>query len=118
MEGIGHIQNVSIEDVRAIAAGTIGCSITGMPDHPVENIRISNCSFSFAGGIKDGEFNQQPKELEKSYPECVMWGNLPAWGFYIRHATNVVFNNVELKTIQPDARPDFYQEDCKGFLVK
>jgi len=113
VKNVGCIRNVSINGIRAIGAGTVGCSITGMPGHPVENILISNSSFSFAGGVKEGGFNQVPGENEKSYPEATMWGNLPAWGFYVRHASNVEFQNVELKTIQPDVRPDYYQEDCK-----
>ena len=37
-------------------------------------------------------------EKEKEYPEASMWGPLPAKGFYVRHARNVGFNDVEILT--------------------
>jgi hypothetical protein len=36
---------------------------------------------------------------------------LPAYGFCVRHADNVVFDNVEVKIATPDARPRFVVED-------
>ena len=43
-------------------------------------------------------------EKEKEYPESTMWGNLPAKGFFVRHARNIKFNNIEVITEQPDVR--------------
>ena len=40
-----------------------------------------------------------------------MWGNLPAKGFFVRHARNIHFNDVTIQTEQPDIRPDFIQVD-------
>ena len=37
---------------------------------------------------------------------------LPAYGFYVRHADDVRFENVKVETATPDARPEFYMEDC------
>ena len=37
---------------------------------------------------------------------------LPAYGFYVRHADDVRFENVKVETATPDARPAFYMEDC------
>ena len=116
--GIGHIRNISMDNIRAVGAGTVGCSITGMPGFPVENVRISNSSFAFAGGIKEGGYKVSPEEREKDYPESTMWGNLPAWGFYLRHASNVVFNNVELLTVSPDVRPDVVRDDCRNVFFR
>ena len=52
-------------------------------------------------------------ERERSYPEGIMWGVLPAKGFFVRHARNVKFDNVEITTTAPDARPDMVKIDAE-----
>jgi hypothetical protein len=50
-----------------------------------------------------------------------MFGVLPAYGFYIRHAKNVELNNIEVSYLKEDQRPAFVLEDVKGadfFRVK
>jgi hypothetical protein len=34
-----------------------------------------------------------------------MWDNLPAYGYYLRHARNVVFTNCTTSAVAADARP-------------
>jgi hypothetical protein len=43
-----------------------------------------------------------------------MFGDLPATGFFVRHAKNVEFSNVEIATKTSDARPAFHLEDVEG----
>ncbi len=105
---IGALRNVSISNVVATGASKTGCSISGIPGHPVENIHLSDISISFAGGGTEVEFNREIPEKEKSYPEATMFGNLPSYGFFIRHAKNVSFSNVQLITNSVDARPALY----------
>lgn len=52
-------------------------------------------------------------EKDGAYPEAFMFSQmaLPAYGFYVRHADNVVFDNVEVKAAAPDARPRLVVED-------
>ena len=40
-----------------------------------------------------------------------MFGNLPAYGFFIRHAENVNFANILLTTENKDDRPALYLDD-------
>jgi hypothetical protein len=44
-------------------------------------------------------------EFENHYPEFSMWGELPAWGVYIRHANGVSLKNVKFELDNPDFRP-------------
>ena len=44
---------------------------------------------------------------------ATMWGILPAKGFWVNHARNVHFENVCVKTLNPDQRPLFFKEDCE-----
>jgi hypothetical protein len=46
-----------------------------------------------------------------------MFGILPAYGFFCRHAENLTFNNVEMDFISPDARPAIIFEDITGLGI-
>ena len=116
---IGSIDGVRIDNFLIMNAGSIGCSITGLADHPVRNVRLSNISIHHQGGVKADDLqtirDSISNEKEKAYPEATMWGNLPAKGFYLRHTRNIHFDNVKVQTSSPDARPDFVREDTEGW---
>ena len=43
-----------------------------------------------------------------------MFGMLPAYGFFIRHAKGIELNNVEVGFIQEDRRPAFVLDHVNG----
>jgi polygalacturonase len=108
---VGTITAVSINHIRIKNAGKTGCSITGLPDHPVDDIRLSDIVMEQAGGGTTENANALVEEKPAEYPEATMFGILPAYGFYIRHATNVTFDGGQFATIVEDARPAFYLDD-------
>jgi len=116
IDHVGSIQGVHLENIQIRNAGSLGCSITGLPGHPVENISLSNISLYHQGGVRQEDLSKIEEALkdekEKEYPEATMWGNLPAKGFFVRHAHNVRFQNIHIQTERPDARPDFVREDA------
>ena len=116
IDHVGTINGIRLDNIHIRNAGSMGCSITGLPDHPVENIQVSNVTIHHKGGVTADEMahiNDSVKdEKEKEYPEATMWGNLPAKGFFVRHARNVRFNRVRITTEQPDVRPDFVNIDA------
>lgn len=117
IETVGQMRGLYINNVRARDCGNYGCSVTGLPDHPVEDVHISNISIHHNGSVTKRQLSDINKALrdEKAaeYPEATMWGPLPAKGFYVRHARSVHFDNVEVYTEQADARPDFVKEDVQ-----
>ncbi len=119
IDHVGRIDGVHLDNIQIRHAGSMGCSITGLPDYPVRNVSISNVSIHHQGGVSADEmdeiFESVKDEKEKDYPEATMWGNLPAKGFFVRHARNVRFSNIEVSTAQPDARPDFVEIDSEGW---
>ena len=46
-----------------------------------------------------------------------IWKELPAWGFYIRHADGVEFKNVTLKVLEEDYRPAIVADDVNGLKL-
>ncbi len=114
---IGSMRGLSISNIQVRDAGNYGCSITGIPGHPVEDVRLANITIHQKGGITRAELPsiQQALRDEKTaaYPEATMWGPLPAKGFFVRHAKNIRFDHVVTVTEQDDARPEYVQEDCQ-----
>ena len=105
---VGKINGIHLSNIQIRNAGSMGCSITGIPGHEVENVWLNNITIHHKGGVTAADMakiNESIKdEKEKEYPESTMWGNLPAKGFFVRHARNIKFNNIEVITEQPDVR--------------
>lgn len=104
--GVGEFKDVMISNVIAKnVQSPIGCSITGIPGNTIKNISLNNISIELPGGGTIEDAKKTIPELEDHYPESTKWGNLPAYGMFIRHAQNININNMELKLKSDDLRP-------------
>jgi polygalacturonase len=54
---------------------------------------------------------RRPPENELGYPEATMFGDLPATGFFVRHARGLSMRGVEVVTAAADPRPAIRLED-------
>jgi beta-xylosidase/polygalacturonase len=119
IDHVGTINGVHLDNIHIRNAGAVGCSITGLPGHPVKNIWLSNITIHHKGGVNATDLaainDSIRNEKEKAYPEATMWGRLPAKGFYIRHARGVHLNNIYVETAETDVRPDFMRTDTEGW---
>ena len=117
IETVGRMRGIYINKVYVRDAGNYGCSITGLPGHPVEDVHVQDVTVYQRGGIRAEQLPAIRQALtdEKAaeYPEATMWGPLPAKGFYVRHGRGVRFDRVETYTTEPDARPEFVSEDAE-----
>ncbi|MCC7503958.1 MAG: glycoside hydrolase family 28 protein [Saprospiraceae bacterium] len=93
-------------------------SITGLPGHPVHDVRLENIRIRFAGGgrpetacVPLDSLDRVP-ERPADYPEFSMFGELPAWGLYVRHADGLSLKNVRLICEAPDFRPAIVADDA------
>jgi hypothetical protein len=109
------MRNVSISGVLAMGATGTG-SIAGLPGHPVEGVTVENVRVSATGGSRESGDLDVP-ERESHYPEVAMYGDLPAFGLYVRHARDVTLRNLELSVEQTDARPALVADDVAGLHV-
>jgi len=115
--GIGTFRNVILSNIVATDAGHTGCSITGLPGHPIENVTLSNIKITFAGGGTQQDADKVVPELPQKYPESTMFGVLPAYGFYCRHVHGLAFRDVDLGLAKPDGRPALVCVDVEGLSV-
>jgi polygalacturonase len=112
---IGSLKRVLISNVTCHAPDNDMPSIlSGIADHPIEDVKISDCFFQQKGGGTADVATLQPAERPAEYPEPARFGPLPAQHFYVRHARNVEFSGVELATVSADARPAFWLGDVSG----
>jgi hypothetical protein len=81
---------------------------------------LKNIEIHYPGGgnpnyarIGLDELDKVP-ELGPNYPEFSMFKELPAWGFYIRHAKGITFENVRLVCDKKDYRTAFVLDDVHG----
>ena len=118
IDNVGKIDGVRLHHIQVRNAGSMGCSITGLPGHPVENVCIDHVTIHHKGGVTEDQMQEIAQrvadEKEKEYPEATMWGNLPAKGFFVRHVRHIRFSDFEVTTIQPDCRPEIVNEDVEG----
>jgi hypothetical protein len=115
--GVGSLSNVTIQNLVARGVSKVGCSITGLPDHPVRNVSLSDLLFEYEGGGTRQDAEVEVPEKPADYPEATMFGTLPAYGFYCRHAEGLVFSNVALRTTGGEARPALVCNDVKNLRL-
>ena len=114
---IGHFRNVIVSNVVATECSPIGCSITGLPDHSIENVTLSNVHLGFEGMGTAEDAARDVAEKPESYPESTMFGTLPAYGFFCRHVKGLRFQNLRLETSAADYRHAMVLDDVKDAVL-
>lgn len=105
-------------------ANLMPASVTGLPGHPVTNITLSDVEIVYGGGGSKEkaciplDSLQQVAENPAGYPEFSMFGELPAWGFYLRHAEGVTLKGVKLRYLKDDFRPAVVADDVTRLALQ
>ena len=128
---IGKFRNVMFSNIRATVAdnsyplphevvrmpGEVrSCiHITGVPGHPVEGITFTNLHVTFpGGGTAEEAARTNVPELRDHYPEYHMFGTLPAYALYARHAREITLKNVTFDLASDDLRPAIVCDDVQN----
>lgn len=119
---IGYEYEGPVEDLpRNISPA----SIVGLPGQDITNVTLKNIEIVYPGGsnpkyayrgVKPADLDGIP-EMESSYPEFSQFKELPAWGFYVRHAKDVKFENVTLTAKEKEYRVAIVFDDVKGAVL-
>ena len=95
-------------------------SIVGIPGHPVEDVVLDGVNIVYRGAEHkrlDSLAGVVP-ENETGYPEFSMFGELPAWGLYVRHVDGLQLRQVVLHHPQPSFRQMIVYDDVKQLSGK
>jgi hypothetical protein len=114
---VGKLRNVLISNVQVTGAGRIGCAVSGIPGHRIENVVLENVKLVFEGGGSRQDAHREIPEYPENYPEHSMFGVLPAYGLYCRHVKDISLRNVVLGFDKTDERPAVVCDDVHGLEV-
>jgi len=98
-------------------------SIVGLPNHLIEDITLENIEIIHPGGGNPAYANlpldrlDEVPEYPSKYPEFSMFGELPAWGLYVRHVNGLGLKNLRLSKQYPDYRPAMVFDDARGLQI-
>lgn len=117
----GELRNVLFDNIRATGMNTewkLGISITGTSKTRPKMISFSNIDITFPGGgtLEEGERRNVP-DMERVYPECMIFGVLPAYGLYAHHADYITLSNVLFTTYSDEHRPSIVCDDVSNFDI-
>ena len=86
-------------------------------------VTLENIEIEYPGRATKGQAYiplwrvQDVSEQIAKYPEFSMFGELPAYGFYLRHIENVIFKNVRMKLKDSDYRPAIVMDDVDNAVL-
>jgi polygalacturonase len=113
-----RIKNVLISNVIADGVGKMsGIQITGLPEQPIEGVRLENIRFISKGGGTRKDAAIEPNELGEGYPEPAKIGTLPAYGIFARHVKDLELANIHLNFQTNDFRPAMKFADIDGLEI-
>jgi len=99
-------------------------SITGLPGHYVENVTLEDVSISYPGRANEAYAHVSLWRLDdvpenaSVYPEFTMFGELPSWGFYMRHVNGLSLKNIRVSVRDDDFRPAYIFDDVKNLTLE
>jgi polygalacturonase len=114
----GSLRNISIANVVVTGVDRkSGIQITGLPNDPIEGIRLQNIRLSFVGGGTQADAAIYPPELGKGYPEPSHLGTMPAYGLFARHVKDLELADIHFSLESQDLRPAIVCVDVAGLEI-
>lgn len=112
---VGELRRINISNIVVYNADPRYASIiSGIPGHNIEDVTLSNIRIYYQGGGTLAQAALTPPEKETNYPEPSMFGDIPAYGFFIRHVSGIALNNIEVSYDKEELRPAFALNNVSG----
>ena len=113
-----RMRNILISNVIADGVGRMsGIQIMGLPEQPIEGVRLENIRLISKGGGTAADAAVIPKELGTGYPEPGKIGILPAYGVFARHVRGLELANINVRSDTEDLRPALACVDVDGLEI-
>jgi polygalacturonase len=113
---MAQIRRINISNISAQALNpNLPVLISGVQDHPIEDLSISNVRIVYPGG---GTAQQVaivvPERERQDYPEPSRLGVMPSSAFFVRHVKNLEMHHIDVTFKEADARPLMSLIDVAG----
>lgn len=111
-----RMRHVRISNIVASGiAPDSGIQITGLPEQPIEDLRLENIRLIFNGGSTAQQAGRIPPELGAGYPEP--HGVMPAYGVFARHVRGLELDHINVSFEKEDLRPAIHCIDVDGLEI-
>ncbi|HWD92036.1 MAG TPA: glycoside hydrolase family 28 protein [Verrucomicrobiae bacterium] len=112
-----RMRNVLISGVTADGVSANGgVEIFGLPEQPIEGLRLENIRLVCKGGGTEEQAAKMPPELGTGYPEPRS-NPMPGYGVFARHVRGLELANINLSFEKPDQRPAIVCSDADGLEI-
>ena len=105
---------ITLRNITAKNGSMQGCYIIGLPEMPIKNVLIENCSFSFEGCPDEQRLAIQVPDDRKINTCMDAFGDFPSYGLYARYIDGLELRNVKFSVLSPDPRPAFQYQKCRN----
>jgi hypothetical protein len=113
----GTLRNVIISNITATGADQ-ACLISGIPGHLIRNVLLDNLSITYKGGGTTDQTDVEVPELIDKYPSATMFKQLPCFGFYLRHISDIKLEDVRFNLAAADDRQALAADDCNQLEIE
>jgi polygalacturonase len=110
------LRGVTIEDVEATET-LLASSITGLQGDEVRNVTLRNMRIESVMPSRSEWVGRAVPEKESAYPEARMFGMLPTWGLYARHARDLRLDRLTFTAKAAEERPTILFDDVDGAQI-
>jgi len=118
LTAVSRMKNVLISNIIATGIDpSSGIQITGLPDHPIEGVRLENIRFVYKGSGTAQQAGNIPPELGAGYPEPRPKDVMPAYGLFARHVKDLELANINFSFLKEDYRPAIECVDVNGLEI-
>ncbi len=114
IDGI-HFENVTGDTMRYHWASPISGLAKNGTTYTLRNLTFTNVKITNKGGMTG--VPGDPPEYAGQYPDPNLWGNMPAYGLFIRHADGVTLTNSNPLVAPGDGRQGIVQRDVTNFTT-
>jgi polygalacturonase len=112
---VGAIRRINISNVVVSGANApYAAIVAGLPEAPVEDVRISNYTAVHVGAGRAADAEREVPEQADRYPEPSMFGVTPAYGLFVRHVRNLDVHHADLRGAANEGRPPVVLADVEG----
>jgi hypothetical protein len=114
---VSRMKNILISNVVATGVDrTSGIQINGLPEQPIEGVRLENIRLIYKGGGTKEQADNVPRELGTGYPEPRN-DALPAYGLFARHVKDLELANINFSFLKDDFRAAIECVDVAGLEI-
>jgi hypothetical protein len=107
---VGTLQRIVVDNLVSYnTIPHISSILSGIPDHPIQDVKLSNIFIQHQGGALAEVASVVLPENPDKYPDPGMFGPAtPSQGFFLRHINRIEMSHVEIAPAQLDLRPSFF----------